>query len=192
MPEKLENLTVTVAPTDLVVSLTVAKAQCEVDAGYTADDDLITEMIEAATEEAQNYTGLTLAPATYRGTLNLWPSDKIIQVPIPPLASVTSVSYYNEAGTLTAVDVANYTVITTSSPGQIQFKEAYTLPDLQDRPAAIEVVFVAGYAVANVPKDIKKAIRKKVFADYESRDDMANEKLNISDLLLGQYNGSGL
>lgn len=186
MAQRLESVQVETAPASIASSLAVIKAQLQVDQDYTQDDALITEMIEAAELEATNWSQLVFSETSFKGVLKEWPTDRLIELPFRPLLSVTSLQYYNEENSMQTLPVANYDAITETLPGLLQLDPELDLPSLYDRPDAIKVVYVCGSA--NIPADIKKAIRKKVANDYEYREDQKHEKASIADLLLGAYN----
>lgn len=71
----------------LLVSLTEAKAQCRVD--HSAEDDLITGLIRAATERAEQETGLVFGEGEW--IVEVEPSGDLA-LPIWPVASVVSLT----------------------------------------------------------------------------------------------------
>jgi uncharacterized phiE125 gp8 family phage protein len=112
------------------------------------DDALITALVKAAGELAENktnrafmqstwlWTGFDFPCADYTGFFKLYPG---------PLVGVTSVKYYaKDEDTQTTMTVGtDYEVDTRSMPGRIRFLGS--LPSVEDRFDAVEIVFTAGY-----------------------------------------------
>jgi len=80
------------------VTLAEARLQCKVDADDTTHDALITGLITAAREFAEHYTGRALAPQTLEAALDAFTDDDYIDLPMPPVSSVTSIKYTDTAG----------------------------------------------------------------------------------------------
>tara|TARA_R110000824_G_scaffold77288_2_gene195532 strand:- start:13999 stop:14400 length:402 start_codon:yes stop_codon:yes gene_type:complete len=92
--------------------------------------------------------------------LDKWPGREI-QLPYPPLISVTSVKYYGDSTeTLDTFSTGSYTVSTAGDPGVIWLNEDKDWPDLMDRPQPIEILFTAGYGANtdDVPDTIQTAV----------------------------------
>ena len=115
--------------------------------------DLLQSYISVAREYVDSVTGRVsvahawlLAAATWA---DLFESVSVDTARIyrAPLVSVESVSYYAEGNTvLTVMAPADYIVVTSYEPGLIKFLG--TLPELADRPDAIQIEFTAGHTVA--------------------------------------------
>lgn len=91
-----------------------------------------------------------------------------LELPRPPLQSVTSVEYRDENGDWQTIEASNYEVNTNHEPGFIRFDEDYSEPDVYDEEDyPFRVTFVAGYGSAHtsVPKNIK-LWAMNVIADY--------------------------
>ena len=173
----------------LAVSLVEAKAHLRV---TVADDDtLITALITAATETAEQMTGRALMPQTWELTLDAFPAA--FELTRTPVASVTSLKYYDGAGVLTTLDGADYTLDTAHDFGPAYVVPAYGLawPASRDQVNAVALRFVAGYAsAAAVPEPIKAWIKLQVGAMYENREAEAvgqTHALGFADGLLSRY-----
>lgn len=99
-----------------------------------------------------------------------------IRVPLPPLQSVTSITYIDPAGDEQTLSDTLYTVDTSSEPGRITPAYGQCWPQTQEVMNAVTVRFVAGYDVdsptdygANVPGPIKSAIKLLVSEMYQNR-----------------------
>lgn len=172
--------------------------QCRIDATTaaleTADLD---GKIQAAREACEHATGRQLINATWTLYMDTWREmglflDGSIRLPRPPLSSVSSVKYYDPDGTQQTwpADATGYVVDKPSGPeaqrGRIYPAPDIDWPDLQDRPNAIEVIFIAGYGAAgsNVPERLRRGILLYVGELYERREE-AVVGVAVSPVLLG-------
>jgi uncharacterized phiE125 gp8 family phage protein len=162
------NLRLITAPAAEPVSVATAKTYLRVDG--SDDDALITSLIKAAREKAEELTRRAFITQTWDMSFNEWPSDWRLKVYRPPLQSITSVKYLdsdNVEHTWT-----DYTVDIASEPGVIILE---SLPSASlRRSGAITVRFVAGYGAAgsNVPERINNAILALVAHWYENRESL--------------------
>lgn len=157
------------APT--IEPVTLAEARLHLNVTAPEDDTLIAELIRVAREQAEKELQRQLCQATWDYYLDDWPGDEI-QVPKPPLSSVTSVKYYDENGAQQTLSSTYYNVDTVSEPGRIWLAYGYTWPNLQTQyPAAVVIRFVAGVQTAvEVPASVRSWILLQVGALYEHRE----------------------
>ena len=153
------ELKIATAPAVEPVSLTTAKLHCRVDT--TADDDLITALIVAARRHVEAVSRRALITQTWDYVLDDWP-DTPFEIPLPPLQSITSITYVDEDGDSGTVDSGDY--IVDSWPSD-------TLQDI----AGVRVRFVAGYADAatDVPQHFIQAMLLLIGHWYENREAVA-------------------
>lgn len=163
-------LTVITPPSTEPVTLTEVKAQCRVD--ITDDDTLLTALITVAREMVEQITMHALVTRTYDLVLDEWPEGDTIVLPMPPLASVTSISYTTDAGVTSTFSSTNYKVGTAQRPGVIRLVDGASWPS--DELAVVEGVkvrFVAGFgAAAAVPQRMKQALLLLAAHLYEHRE----------------------
>ncbi len=167
------------APAVELMSTANAKAHLRVDS--TDDDTLIGVLIKAARQHAENVASRALITQTWDYQLDAWPDGDEITIPLPPLQSVTSVKYYDTAGTEYTMTATDYIVDTKSEPGRIVLAYGKSWPSTTLRPAAGVIVrFVAGYgdAAANVPEAIIAALKLHIGYLYEQR-----EAVNIGNIV---------
>ena len=94
-----------------------------------------------------------------------------IQIPNPPLVSVTGVYVTDDAGTETTVSAASYFVQTTSQPGRVVLLSGSSWP-AHRAFAGFRIRFVCGYGAATaVPEAIKTAVRTTIATWFEHRDE---------------------
>jgi len=165
------SLSLTTPPAAEPVTLDDAKAHLRVDT--TDDDALITSLISAARARAEWHTGRAFVTQSWTLWLDGWPG--IIEIPLPPLQSVASVTAYALDDSATVLDAATYQVDTASSPARLTLKPNASPPVALRRINAIAIVFTAGYGEAgsDVPAPVREAILKIVANFYVNRGDAA-------------------
>ena len=151
------------------VSLIEGKAHCRVD---TADHDtIISGFIAAATYRAQRYTGQAYGAQTWEWVLSEFP-DGEIEIPIGPIASVTSVKYYDVDGVERTISASDYQVDTVSANGRVIPDTSW--PTAGTTVNAVRVRFVVGDAA---PLDVKVAILLMVGHWFEYREEASGDSL---------------
>lgn len=161
-------------PSEEPITLAEAKAHLRVDG--TDENDYITSLITVARLACELEARRAFVEQTFDLFLDCWPDSECgIKVPRPPLQSVTSLSYTDYAGNVTAL-VANtdYVVDTNSEPGRILPAYGKFWPTALLHPGgAIKVRFVAGYGIAeDVPDIYKHAIKLTIGHFFENREDV--------------------
>jgi uncharacterized phiE125 gp8 family phage protein len=139
----------------LRVVATVAGNSCEfgvsilVSNPTSIEDTLITAYIKAAREWCENFQNRSYITQTWELWLDEFPDNSYLELPLPPLASVTSVKYYDTANTEYTLSAASYFVDTKSEPGGISLTYGYSWPSTTLRPInGVCVTFVAGYGAS--------------------------------------------
>lgn len=150
--------------------------------------------IKDARQEIENRCGIAFITQTWRLALDRWPTggeawwdgvrqgsiaelygsaQRSIALPKWPLASITSVTVYDEASNATSVTVANvFDVDLYRNPGRMSLKSGQTWPIALRPTNGIEVVYVAGYAsAASVPQTMKRAVKQLAAYLYSHRGD---------------------
>ena len=144
------------------VTLDQAKAWLRVESGND-EDALITALIPAARARAEWNTGRAFVTQGW----TLWLDDvpPVIDIPLPPLQAVTSVTLYGRDGSATVLNTSAYVV---DLPGSRVLLKS--VPQNLRSLNAIAIAFSAGYgASGNVPGAIGQAILQIVSALYEHR-----------------------
>lgn len=173
----------------LPVSLSDAKAHLRVD--VSDDDTLITAMIWAAAQSAEQITGRALTPQTWELTLDAF--EDVLELTRVPVASITSVKYVDTSGVLQTLDGALYTLSTADDFAFATVTPVYgsSWPSTRDQINAVVVRYSAGYAdAASVPESIKSWIKLQVGAMYENRERegaVQTHALGFADRLLDRY-----
>lgn len=163
------SLTNSVAPADEPITTDEAREHLRI--SHTSENSLIDAYIEAARLYVEAFTKRQLMTATWLLKLDRFPTREI-RVPLPPLSSVTSVTYTDENGDAQTWSSALYQTDLDSEPGRIKPIEGETFPSTQlGTYATVTVEFVAGYGGASaVPKRFTQAIRMMVGHWFEFRE----------------------
>lgn len=154
------------------VTLVEAKSHLRVD--FDNDDAMIELYIAAATAHAEAFLGRALVDQTWEATFDAFP-DNELQIPMPPLIEVISVTYDDAAGDAQVLDVSGYVVDDQSEPAWL-VPPNETWPTIFDGINAVRVRFRAGYVdnqaspTGDVPYDIKAAILLYVGTLYANRE----------------------
>jgi uncharacterized phiE125 gp8 family phage protein len=160
------------AQTTTAVSLTEIKAQLPTRITGTGDDTLLSQLIGAAQEEIEGYTGLRLMESTFDFHLTGWPTNGII-LPFTPIKSITSIKYYNTSNVQQTWATTNYFYNIYEQPFRIRYTDSSTPPDIyENRFDAVTIRFVAGYTSPDIiPLALKQAILLLATDLYINRDD---------------------
>lgn len=105
-----------------------------------------------------------------------WVPTSIIEIPLPPLQSVTSVKYYADDAQETLTPADYYHVSTDGLFGRIQLRKDVRWPvGLDTRPDAVEIEFVAGFgdaaAVLQKARGLERAITLLASDYFRNRED---------------------
>jgi hypothetical protein len=199
----MRRVTVITPPAEEPISLADAKDYLRIDQSVTADDAVISAMISAARRYAEHWLGRVLITQTLEyasdgfpfgessgyynrtirelgpGSLTNWLPGTAwapIEIPRPPLQSIVSVQYYDQAGAWQTLDPSAYQV-SKSEPARISpaINTAWPIT----HPQGIETVriqFIAGYGDASaVPPTIRAALLLWVAFLYENRGEESAE-----------------
>jgi uncharacterized phiE125 gp8 family phage protein len=170
------SLEISAAPAAEPLTLAETKLHLRVD--HTTDDTLISALITAARQWAENWCRRSFVQRTYKLRMDCFPAA--IRLPFGVVASVTSVKYTDADGNLATVSAADYQVDVYSIPARIVPQLGVTWPIPKAGAInAVTVEYVAGYApgatsptdhAANVPEAVKAALKLTVAHLYEHRE----------------------
>lgn len=158
------TLTRTVDPAEYPVTLSEVKRALKLGT-TTSDDDLeLNDLIPVAVDMVERDAQRALARQTWALYMDEFPCEEI-ELRMPPVISVTSVTYIDTEGDSQTVSTSNYDTDLKSSPARIFPAEGTYWPSTDCVPNAVTVTFVAGYA-ASVPKVAYQAIMLAVKSLY--------------------------
>jgi uncharacterized phiE125 gp8 family phage protein len=135
-------------------AVTVNEAKAHMSVPDSESDDLISAYVQAA-EQSLAFIGRCLKPTSF--ALDLYDWRREIELPMPPLRTVTAVKARGTDGTLATLDTASYLVSTTSEGrGIIRMLGTHSWLPLDWGQVALPIEFTAGYD--EVPAALRAAI----------------------------------
>jgi len=153
------------------ISLAEAKSHLRVD---TTDEDAdILSIIKAARIYCENFQNRTYITRSRELWLDAWPEKDRINIPYPPLQSVSSVKYYGTDDTEYTMPATDYFVDTKNEPGRLVLAYGKSWPSITLRPAnGVLITFTAGYGAdgSYVPENVIQAMRLLIGHWYENRE----------------------
>jgi uncharacterized phiE125 gp8 family phage protein len=153
--------------------VTVAQVKTHLRVTEDLEDVIISGLITSARKVVEQITRRSLINQTWRLYLDQFPYTSTIELPFPPLASVSHIKYYDQAGDLQTLSASEYQTDNRSTPGLIVLTENGAWPLTEgDKVNAVEIEFVAGYGAtaAAVPSPIRLAIIHLVAHWFENRE----------------------
>lgn len=165
------SFSVTTAPTTEPCTLTELKTFSRIDTDV--EDTLLTEFIKSARILTEKYLGSALITQTITMFMDFWPSTTV-ELPLPPLQSVTSIHTIDQDNNFTLYDSSNYYTDTSSYFGRVIIKNGSAAPitvtgNLREYQQ-IRIIYNAGYgSAADVPTPIKTGVMMWATALYEQR-----------------------
>jgi uncharacterized phiE125 gp8 family phage protein len=166
----------TVAPTAEPISTGDLQEHLRAPVGGS-DGALLAIYLSAAREAVEQATGRALMPQTWQVRLSEFPeAGGHIELPFPPIISVTSVAIINPEGDAETLAGVEYQVSAPSGPaaGPARLYPAADAewPDtLADTQGAVVVTYQAGYAnAAAVPAALRAAVMLVAGDLYENRE----------------------
>lgn len=178
----------TTAPAVEPITLDEAKAHLRVD--HVADDALISELIGAARQYVEDWTGRALVEQTWQLELDAWPIGQVIYLPRPRAIGITSVKYIDGDGVQQTLGSGNYVLDEQSEPARLFPPYGVDWPSVRDQRGAIEIIWTAGYGAnaAAVPDGIKAAV-KLVLDHLYARDPVRGFPSAVPALLSPYWHG---
>ena len=161
----MTQLTVMVPPDEPAVSLASAKAYLRI--GHSGEDDLIVDLVDAATKRLEQIAGLALMRQTMQLTWLHWPpaiAGRGARLPVSTISSLVSVKIYSAEDIET--DVSERFQIDC---GRLRLRPWSMLPGLSLGEQVV-VRFEAGFGTTEeVPEDLQEAVLRLVGAIYRAR-----------------------
>lgn len=164
----------------------------------TEEDMLLDALASAAREYAEAVTARQILTATWQVTLDRFPRNRTpLELPLPPLQSVTSIKYLDTAGVLQTWASNQYVVDKPQGPramdGRIYPVFGVVYPQTICREDAVTIEFLAGYGdIADVPLALKQAMLLIVGHWYENRENVVIGQVAVevplaAEALLGPF-----
>ena len=181
----------TTAPATTAVALATAKAYLKLD--DTSDDTIVGVLLSGVEAMVESYVGRALITQTWDYWLDIsgaavssvdarmdagWPVGtamsgelSTLELPRPPLQTVTYIKYYDSLDAEHTFSADDYTVDTAWAPGRVRLLSGSSWPsDLRAR-SSIVVRYVAGYGAAatDVPAGLQAGILDALSYVYGNR-----------------------
>ncbi|MBN50034.1 MAG: hypothetical protein CMN85_10870 [Spongiibacteraceae bacterium] len=164
------SLSTVEAPAEEPVTTAEAKDHARID--ISDDDTLVDAMVESVRLHTEDFLGRALVTQTLSLQLDRFP--EVIELPRPPLQSVSSITYVDADGATQTLAASKYRVDNKSAPARVTPAWGEVWPSTRAVTGAVTVQFVAGYgAAADVPQRIKHAILMAFGHLYENREDVS-------------------
>jgi uncharacterized phiE125 gp8 family phage protein len=164
-------LSLVTAPTVEPIDLTLAKLHLKQD--VTDDDPLISDYITAARVTVEGTLRRSLITQTWDYLIDAFPwSSDPLELPRPPLQSVTSITYTDSAGNAAVWPASNYQVDIANEPARIAPVVGASWPSVNLRSLnGVVVRIVTGYGLAAaVPWNYRQAMLLLIGHWYENRE----------------------
>jgi uncharacterized phiE125 gp8 family phage protein len=158
----------TVAPSVEPATVDEVKLDARIDGPEL--DATIELLIKAARQRCEDLTGRALITQTWQLILDEFPVDGI-RIGKLPIASITSIEYYNSIGTLQTLDPSTYTLDADRLPGWIYEAGLNTWPSVRTEENSVIITLVAGYgaAASDVPAELRYWIRAQAAAAIQAQ-----------------------
>ena len=167
-------LTIVTAPTVEPLDLEEVEDHLRISETASGEEDtLIYSYIKAVRRQCERIQNRAYLHQTWKYVLTTWPNGEYIELPRPPLVSVTHVKYYSTGGTANTMSTGLYYVDTDREPGRVHLNYGESWPSDTLRPGTgVEIQYVAGYgsAASSVPEEIKLALKLLIGHFYEHRE----------------------
>jgi len=172
---------ITTAATIKPITLDEIKSNLNLYTDFTDDDELLDGLIAVAVDYVENFTRRALLTQVITLTCDGFPD--YFELERPALQSVTSIQYIDSDGNTQTLDSSKYSVDTSSTPGRVVEAYGETWPSTQSIINSVTVVYVSGYtSAANVPNQIKQAIKVLVSDFYKDRESYVVGVSSVSEL----------
>ena len=151
-----------------VEPVTVAEAKKHLRLTLDDDDSVVASAITTARETVEQDTGRSLITQTWQLKLDGWPKEGIALYH-SPVQSVSSITYVNDAGSLTTWTTSEYDVLSDGDPAFVQPSWNYDWPEVRGDYRGITVTYVAGYGdtASSIPQTLRQVILLKVEMLYD-------------------------
>jgi uncharacterized phiE125 gp8 family phage protein len=160
----------TVAPSELPVSVVAAKAHLRID--HNDEDAVVEGLIRAAASYLDGNDGVlgkAIVNQTWQVDMSAFADP--VRLPLTPVQSVTSITYFDALNATQTVPPANYALFADVLGSYVQPIGGAAWPAVYARADAIRITFVAGYGpAAAVPEAITQLILLLVGHWYENRE----------------------
>ncbi len=166
------TLSLITPPASEPVTLAQAKLQRKVE--HSLDDAWFSDVaIPAARRIAEHKLGRVLIAQTWALTFDTFPAD-VLGLGKAPVASITSIAYFDSDGTEQTLDTGVYE-IADASAGTVRPVEGEEWPSTDGRADAVTITFVAGAdSAAAVPAEVREWMLIHIATAHKHREAFAS------------------
>lgn len=168
---KLQRVT---NPIALPLSMNSMKDHLRIERSETAYDDDLNDLIVAAAEFIRAKCHVELINTQYRALWNQFPACRTIKIPLWPVVTVDSITYYDTAGALQTMSASLYQTELIQSPATVTLAPLGTSwPSTQDEKInAVILTFTTGFGIdsAAVPAGYRHAMKLLVAHWFRNRE----------------------
>lgn len=145
----------------------------------------LTILMSAATSIAEKFTGqiFRVGGDVYEQSLEGFPDR--VQLDYSPATGITSVKYFDGAGTEQTLPTGSYEFVDFTTPQQVVFKNT---PGTSGSAGAVKIRYVSGFKLSSeVPTDVKSAILLITQYLYDNPGDAVRQMPTASEYILRNY-----
>ena len=156
--------------------LTVNEAKAHLRVENDTEDDYIAALIETARAHLDGRDGWlsrALMTQTWDYTLDAFPMEEWICLPLPPVQSITSITYKDVNGNAQTFNASNYSLSADKHwKPRVHLAATASWPGTWNAPEAVTIRTINGYGgtVEDVPAPIKQALLLLIGHWYENRE----------------------
>lgn len=149
--------------------LSLAEAKLFLRLDSSAEDATVLAVIAAARQAVEAATRLKLISQGWRVTLDAWPPDRLVTLPVAPVLSVDAVRVFDAAGSAASLAATAWQADLAGRTPRLRVPQ----PPAPGRPlAGIEIDVTAGFGPASaVPEALRHAVRLVAARLFEERGD---------------------
>ena len=182
-------ISITARTGEEVFTLAQAKAYIVLATGFTADDTMVSELLEEAIGILEERGKVILQGATvynkrYGWSVSGWED---VDFGTQALNTISSITYTDTDGDPQTLAATEYYLDTTRTQPRLVYLDYANLPECKDG-TVVTINMTAGYATAaEVPTGWRHILRRMVSEYYEHRTDSPAEKYTICDKIIDLY-----
>lgn len=168
------SIRVVTPPAGEPVTLAEAKLWLRIDDDITDQDAMILGLIAAMRAYAENLTGRAFVERTLELRLDCFPA-RAIELPHPPLQSVSSISYQDVNGNWQSLlgSPSEFQVDLYREPGRVLPLEDETWPTTSGELDVVRIEYICGYpSLSQIPAQVKLWMRARIATLNEQREQL--------------------
>lgn len=185
------SITLVEAPTEEPIGIEDIRAHCRI--SFHDEDVLLLMYAQAARDYVEKALRRTLLTTTWRLSLDMFPcggwggsrwghvgpAGSILELPRPPLQSITEITYLDSAGEPQTLDTAVYGLSTASEPGRLWLQPGQAWPVTQTVWDAVQITYKAGWEhPGQIPMSIRAMVLLLTAHLYENREATVEKSLS--------------